>query len=156
VSGSPVQYSVAAFQATTTMPFTTVPIAASWTSGEAVSLQGNYSSLIDMWDEWHGTGLFFNQPVTGGFGALEVEKKGAWQKHFTKSEEQELSRIKRLVNATTQHAKITNKEGSEREILLIWDLLFKAGGRSIRKLVDLFQSEQYNLIPRRKPRGRNA
>lgn len=151
ISGVPVR-TVATTAGATTVPASTH---ASLAIGEAVNLQGNYTTLLDMWDEWKGIGKFLNQPIDGGFQALE---KGdtTWRKHFSKSEEQDFSRIKRLVCAASRQAEIIQKEGGERAILSEWDILFKGHGRSIRKLVDLFQTEEYNYIPKRKARGRNA
>jgi hypothetical protein len=141
--------------ATTTMAIPPGPGGAT-TSAHPANLQGNYSSLVDMWDEWHGRGRFVNQPVPGGFDVLEREKRAGWRKHLTNSEEQDVSRIKRLVDATNQYAKNTNKEGDEKLVLLEWDVLFQANGCSIRKLVELFQSDAYKFITTRKPRGKNA
>jgi hypothetical protein len=117
------------------------------------NLQWNYSSLLSMWDEWHGKGPYQNQPIPGGFAALEKEQRSKWRKHFTKPQEQDFSRIRRLVDTTIQYAQSVGKD--EKEILSNWDVQFQQCGKSIRKLVNLFQTDAYNLIQKRKPRGKN-
>lgn len=83
------------------------------------------SSVAEMVDCWNGTGKFAQDGPLGGFSALEKAYKNKWRNHFSDSDAQYFSRMKRIVGAASSSERIDKmdkfwKENRSHEGLVVF------------------------------------
>ncbi|KAG7362818.1 centromere DNA-binding like protein [Nitzschia inconspicua] len=59
-------------------------------------LRGEYVSVMEMFDEWNGTGNYYNIPVAGGIAELNRRYKSQWRRRYTGAQKTLFSRVQRI------------------------------------------------------------
>jgi hypothetical protein len=63
------------------------------------NLKQTHESVSEMFNEWWGLGSFENQPIRGGFEALERLHRSRWRKHFDGGQVKYISRVRIVLQA---------------------------------------------------------
>ncbi|KAG7370192.1 centromere DNA-binding like protein [Nitzschia inconspicua] len=59
-------------------------------------LRGEYVSVMEMFDEWNGTGNYYNIPSAGGIAELNRRYKSQWRRRYTGAQKTLFSRVQRI------------------------------------------------------------
>ncbi|KAG7336496.1 centromere DNA-binding like protein [Nitzschia inconspicua] len=59
-------------------------------------LRGEYVSVMEMFDEWNGTGNYYNIPIAGGIAELNRRYKSQWRRRYTGAQKTLFSRVQRI------------------------------------------------------------
>ena len=79
------------------------------------NLKQKHDSVSEIYDEWWGIGVYENQPVRGGFEALEKQFKSRWRRHFDGGQVKHISRIKIVLQGLSLLAEM---EGYTKEMAM--------------------------------------
>jgi Transcriptional activator of glycolytic enzymes len=104
-----------------------------------------HPSLVDMWDEWHGTGMFLDD--LGGIEGRNKRFKAKWRKHFKGPQSQQYSQTKCIIESIRKYA--TNNQVKIEEALVI---MVEAGASFLK----LDQNESPLRRQRPAQKGQNA
>ncbi|KAG7357784.1 glycolytic enzyme transcriptional activator [Nitzschia inconspicua] len=59
-------------------------------------LPGEYVSVMEMFDEWNGTGNNYNIPIASGIAELNRRYKSQWRRRYTGAQKTLFSRVQRI------------------------------------------------------------
>ena len=72
--------------------------------GSNYKLPANPKSASEIWNQWHGIGIYNDIPVEGGIPEMEKQHKTSWRRGYSGPEKKQFSRWK-LTIATMRKAK---------------------------------------------------
>lgn len=118
-----------------------------------IELSANYSSVTELYNEWHGLDHKQDQPVPGGFEALEIQRGSQWRKGYDTKANQRFSKLKRIVES------IKRRQGCREtpdisSVLSEYDGWWRQCNRSPSNMIDKLQKEGYIVVTKRSKRPR--
>lgn len=117
-----------------------------------IFLSVKFSSLQELWNEWHGLTARPHMPP-GGIAYLEEKYKAKWRSHYDSSQTRHLTRIRLIVKGI--EAKATRMQIPANDVIREFEDLWSSGDHinySPDNMVHHFQRLGY--IQKRKSRGR--
>lgn len=113
-----------------------------------------HQTLKNVWDEWHGLGLYHD--CYGGIGGRDELYGAKWRskKNNPNIDSQHYSRTKRSIEAIKKKQEQDNLQWIEDAINELEDLYQKKCKKSVAKFV--LACQDMGLLPKKKPRGKQS
>lgn len=116
------------------------------------AFESQHHTLNGLWDEWHGTGNYQDQPIAGGVAALEEKYGSKWRKN-KRNMQQRVSRQGRICLGIRKKADAESK--SVDSVCNEWNQKYALEfNKNMRRFVQYLQEE--NLVPVQARRGRRS
>jgi hypothetical protein len=116
--------------------------------GYNYALRGRYISVMEMFDEWNGTGSYHNRPIVGGIAELNRLYKSQWRKDYNGAQKMLFSRVQRVCLSIEEA--ISNGGNKDTILRQYNDVFINDAKAGISHLVAALQSK--GILPKQQRR----